>query len=205
MDKKQVISDILEAYRKGKPNPTIEGKCSELLFGLSEQMFKTVTDWILDNPPDFRADVRYIKDAIRECTPSGVGFPVYEVDCPLCSTHFRHSPYAGSDEAEKGVYYECPLCGLSGVEIRDAEHFMNKHGYFPGGWERTLRWQAERWKKRTNKFCPDGFAPYHDKRFDGTIVKPYSKPEEIERYIKFLSELQKEIGRERVAPEPALK
>lgn len=193
MDKKRIISDILKAYRKGEPNLTIEEKCSALLFGLSEQAFKSVTDWILDNPPDYRMDVRYVKTAIRAACILSVVFPVYELDCPLCNTHFRHSPYAGSDHDEKGIHYYCPRCGLSGVEIRDAEHCLNKHGFCPDGWEDRLKRQAERWKGRINVFCPGGFAPYYDKRLDETEKEPRSK-KEIENYIDFLVKLQKETG-----------
>jgi hypothetical protein len=192
MDKRQIVSDILWAYRKGEPNVTIEGRCSELLLKLSDTLFKDVTDWMLDNPPEFRLDVKYVKNAIKAQTPS-LGFPVFELDCPLCNLHFRHSPYAGSDDDERGIHYWCPRCGLSGVDIMDAEDSLNKRGFFPSDWENTLKWQAERWKKRVNRFCPDGFAPYYDKRLDGPIIKPYSKQEEMERYAEFLADLKKKI------------
>jgi hypothetical protein len=194
MDKQQIITDILKAYRKGEANLTIETKCSGLLLGLSEQMFKTVTDWILENPPEYRLDVKYVKNAINSCVPSGVGFPVFELDCPLCGLHFRHSPYAGSDHDEMGVHYYCPRCGLSGVEIMDTEDCLNKKGFCPARWEDRLTLQAARWKNRTNRFCPNGFAPYHDKRLDGLPKEPFSRKEGIERYAEFLAQLRKEIG-----------
>jgi hypothetical protein len=192
MDKRQqIVSDILRAYRKGEPNVTIESRCSELLLKLSDTLFKEVTDWMLDNPPEFRLDVKYVKSAIKAQTHS-LGFPVFELDCPLCNLHFRHSPYAGYDN-EGGIHYWCPRCGLSGVDIMDAEDSLKKEGFFPSDWKNTLKRQAEQWKKRTNKFCPDGFAPHNDKRLDGPIIKPYSKQEEMEKYAEFLADLKKKI------------
>jgi rubredoxin len=204
MDKRQVVSDILEAYRKGKPNPTIEGKCSAILMGLSESMFKTATDWMLDNPPDYRIDVKYVKGAVRACAPSGIGFPIFEIGCPLCGLHFRHSPYAGSDHDDLGVHYYCPQCGLSGVEIMEAEDCLNKIGFCPKGWEGRLKRQAERWKTRVNRLRPDGFAPYYDRRLDEQKQEPRSK-KAVEGYIEFLLKLQKEIRRARANPELNLK